>query len=112
VLEFPPFCLDLEDERLWRGDSPVDLRPKSFQVLRYLVEHAGRLATTDELLDAVWPDVEVGPGAVTKVVAELRQALGDDARHPLFIQTVYRRRFHGGFDTLDLREARVLLDSL
>jgi DNA-binding winged helix-turn-helix (wHTH) protein/tetratricopeptide (TPR) repeat protein len=91
VLEFPPFRLDLEDERLWRADSPVDLRPKTFQVLRYLVENAGRLATTAELLDAVWPDVEVGPGAVTQVIAELRRALRDDARHPLFIQTVHRR---------------------
>jgi DNA-binding winged helix-turn-helix (wHTH) protein/tetratricopeptide (TPR) repeat protein len=91
VLEFSPFRLDLEDERLWRGDKAVDLRPKTFQVLRYLVENAGRLATTAELLDAVWPDVEVGPGAVTKVIAELRRALGDDARHPLFIQTVHRR---------------------
>ena len=37
----------------------VDLRPKSFEVLRYLVEHAERIVSKDELIKAVWPDVIV-----------------------------------------------------
>jgi DNA-binding winged helix-turn-helix (wHTH) protein/tetratricopeptide (TPR) repeat protein len=93
VIEFPPFRLDLADERLWRGDAPVALRPKTLQVLRYLAERPGRLVTRDELLDVVWPDVAVAPETLTQVIAELRRALEDDARRPVFIQTVHRRGF-------------------
>src|SRR5208283_4084999 len=59
--EFPPFWLDTVNECLWRrrddgDDEQIRLSPKAFAVLRYLVEHAGRLVTQDELLDALWPD--------------------------------------------------------
>jgi predicted ATPase len=93
VIDFPPFRLDPADERLWRGDAPVHLRPKSFRVLRYLVERPGHLVTTNELLDAVWPGVAVSGETLTQVIAELRRALGDHAHHPLFIQTIHRRGF-------------------
>ena len=93
MIEFPPFRLNPTDERLWRGDSPIELRPKAFQVLQHLVDHPGRLVTRDELLDAVWPEVAVAPETLTQVIAELRRALGDNARHPLLIETVHRRGF-------------------
>ena len=54
-LSFAAFRVDLESERLWRGEEAVKLTPKAFAVLRYLVAHAGRLVTKDELLRAVWP---------------------------------------------------------
>jgi len=41
------------------ADREVELRPKSFEVLRYLVENAGRLVTKDELIKTVWPNVVV-----------------------------------------------------
>ncbi len=64
--EFPPFRLDPVNECLWRRedageDERVLLTPKAFAVLAYLIEHAGRLVTQDELLDAVWPDTFVQP---------------------------------------------------
>src|SRR4051794_6632899 len=62
--EFPPFRLDTVNQCLWRcedsgEDEHVPLKPKPFAILRYLVYHAGRLVTQDELLDAVWPDTHV-----------------------------------------------------
>ncbi len=54
VLEFVPFRLDLGAERLWRDVQAVPLTAKAFAVLRYLVIHAGRLVTRDELFEAVW----------------------------------------------------------
>ena len=56
--EFPPFRLDARNQCLWRrndngDDQRILLRPKSYAVLRYLVDHAGRLVTEDELLEAV-----------------------------------------------------------
>ena len=49
---FEPFRLDVTNQCLWRGDTRVPLMPKPFAVLRYLVEHPGRLVTHDQLLGA------------------------------------------------------------
>ncbi len=92
-LVFDPFTLDLESERLWRGDEPIELRPKTWQLMRFMAENPGRLLTKDELLDNVWADVAVTPGSLNQAIRELRQALGDDAQEPRFIQTVHRRGF-------------------
>ena len=91
MLEFESFRLDLQDERLWRHDQAVKLRPKTWQVLRQLVTLSGELVSTSQLLDAVWPDVDVTQGTLTQSIAELRRVLRDDASHPRFIQTVHRR---------------------
>jgi len=93
ILVFKPFVLDLESERLLRGREPVELRPKTWQLMRFLAENPGRLLTKDELLDEVWADVAVTPASLNQAIRELRQALGDDAREPRYIQTVHRRGF-------------------
>ena len=93
MIEFAQYRLDLTDERLSRADLPIELRPKAFQVLRYLVERPGQLVVREELLEAVWPNLVVSLETLTQVIAELRRALGDDARSPTFIQTVHRRGF-------------------
>ena len=48
--------------RMGRIDDVVSIKPKTFAVLRYLVEHPERLVTKKELLSALWPDVHVDPG--------------------------------------------------
>ena len=58
---FGPFRLDEANQCVWRGESRIPLMPKPFAVLHYLVEHAGRLVTHDELLAAIWPDTFVQP---------------------------------------------------
>ena len=50
---FPPFQLDLQEERLWQAPQVLDLRPKACAILRYLVEHAGHVVTKEEPLEAV-----------------------------------------------------------
>src|SRR5262249_1064612 len=60
------------------GDRVVELRPRAFEVLRYLVENAGRLVTKEEFIKAVWPDVVVTDESLTHCVSEARQAIGDD----------------------------------
>src|SRR5262249_1378211 len=71
----------------------IPLKPKTFTVLRYLVAHAGRLVTKEELLDALWPDVHVTDGVLKVCVRELRRALGDDVQAPQYITTVHRRGY-------------------
>ncbi|HSP69209.1 MAG TPA: AAA family ATPase, partial [Bryobacteraceae bacterium] len=62
-------------------------------VLRYLVENPGRLVTQDELLEAVWPGTFVQPEILRKYILDIRKALGDPPKSPLFIETLPRRGY-------------------
>src|SRR5258705_5608686 len=94
---FPPFRLDTVNQCLWRGDGLTEKRllvaPKAFAVLRYLVEHPGRLVTQNELFEALWPKTYVQPEVLKSPTAAIRAVLGDDARKPLFIETRSRRGY-------------------
>jgi predicted ATPase len=90
---FPPFRLDPANAQLWRGKVEISLRRKTFDVLRHLVDRSGQLVTKAELLDAVWRGVSVSDSMPAICVAELRRALGDNARTPQFIETVHRRGY-------------------
>jgi len=92
-LFFRQFRLDVANERLWQRSQEVTLRPKTFAVLRYLLEHADRLVTKQELLDAVWPDTAVSDVVPLVCIRELRKALNDEAGTPRFIETVPRRGY-------------------
>ena len=93
MISFPPFRLDPDNEQLWRGKHLVALKPKTFAVLRYLLERSQRLVTKDDLLDALWADVHVGEAVLKTHLREIRQALGDNAKAPRFIETVHRRGY-------------------
>jgi adenylate cyclase len=73
------------------ADREIELRPKSFEVLRCLVENSGRLVTKDELFKAVWPDVVVSDEALTQCISEVREAIGDRAQ--TMIKTMPRRGY-------------------
>lgn len=90
---FGPFRLDPGQARLLRDGSAVELTPKAFDLLVLLARRPGELVTKDELLDAVWGRRFVTEGVIKTVVGQLREALGDDAREPRWIQTVPRRGY-------------------
>jgi DNA-binding winged helix-turn-helix (wHTH) protein/tetratricopeptide (TPR) repeat protein len=90
---FQPFRLDDINQCLWHGETRVSLMPKPFAVLRYLVDHAGRLVTQDELLTAIWPDTYVQPEVLRRYILEIRRALGDRAEAPNFIRTFPKRGY-------------------
>src|ERR1700676_182423 len=96
--EFDPFRLDTVNQCLWRhgetgDDQRIRLTPKAFAVLRYLVEHAARLVTQDELLNALWPDTFVQPEVLKSHILDVRVALGDRAKDPQFIETLPKRGY-------------------
>jgi hypothetical protein len=63
--------------RVVTGDGrPIELEPKAFRVLLYLVEHRDRAVSKDELMDAVWQDAAVTDNALTRIVAQIRRELG------------------------------------
>jgi DNA-binding winged helix-turn-helix (wHTH) protein len=71
------------------GKQELRLAPKEVGVLEHLMRHAGELVEYDALQEAVWgQDAIVGPGALYECVSNIRQALGDDAARPRWIQTV------------------------
>ena len=73
-----------------RGKEKHTLEPRAFQVLRTLAASSGVVVTVDELMDAHWGGTVVTPNAVTRVIAQLRKALDDDAKNPRYIETVSR----------------------
>ncbi|MBX3025137.1 AAA family ATPase [bacterium] len=87
------YRLDEGSQCLWRGARRIDLKPKAYEVLRCLCRCAGQLVTKQALLDAVWPDTHVSEAVLTVAVAQLREALGDDARRPRCIETAHRRGY-------------------
>jgi DNA-binding winged helix-turn-helix (wHTH) protein len=81
---FGSFALDLERGALLAADGQErPLRPKSFALLRLLVENAGRLMSQDEIMQALWPDVFVTENNVTQCIHDIRTALGCEAHRTL-----------------------------
>ncbi|HMD62865.1 MAG TPA: AAA family ATPase [Stellaceae bacterium] len=91
AFQFEGFTLDLRRGYLRGADGEIELRPKSFEVLRYLVENAGRLVSKDEIMKAVWPNVIVTDESLARCVSDVRFALGD--RRQRIIRTVPRRGY-------------------
>ena len=81
-LTFGPFRLDTTHGRMWQGDRVTTLRPRSLAMLRYLVEHPGRLVSKAELRQHVWAGTHVTDSVLRASVQEIRAALGDSAAAP------------------------------
>ena len=90
---FRSFCLDTSNQCLWRGEERVQIPPKAYDVLRYLVENPRRLVTPDELLERLWPETYVNPEVVRKYILDIRKILGDRPGKPEFIETVTKRGY-------------------
>jgi TolB-like protein/tetratricopeptide (TPR) repeat protein len=88
---FERWTLDCRRGALTGEGGEIALRPKAFEVLRFLVENAGRLVSRDEILDAVWHNLTVTEESLTHCVSEIRQALGDADQR--IIKTVPRRGY-------------------
>jgi serine/threonine-protein kinase len=79
--------------RISHGEEVVHLRPQLMDLLVFLAQRAGELASKQEILDEVWPEEFVAESALTRCIAELRQALGDEAAQPRYIETVPKRGY-------------------
>ncbi len=77
MVVFPPFRLDGDQQRLWKGATLLALRRKPFAILSYLAAHPGVLVTHDELLRAVWHGAVISESALRSHLHELRQVLGE-----------------------------------
>ena len=91
TLSFSGYVLDLQRCALMHGDQEIQLLPKSFDVLRYLAEHAGRLVSKEELIKASWPDTFVTDDSLVQCIKDIREALADGDHQ--IIKTVPRRGY-------------------
>jgi len=106
-LSFDEFEVDLRSGELWERGNRLRLQDQPFQVLRVLLERRGEIVTRDELKQTLWPAdtfVDFDDGLNT-AVRKIRDALGDSAEKPRYIETIPRRgyRFMGCLS--DLRPA-------
>jgi TolB-like protein/Tfp pilus assembly protein PilF len=90
---FDDVRVDLQTCRVFKAGKHVRLEPKAMDVLVFLIEHRGRVIEKSELLDAVWKEAFVTQNAMTRVIAQLRKALGDDPRQARYIKTVQTRGY-------------------
>ncbi|MEM6325639.1 MAG: winged helix-turn-helix domain-containing protein [Bacteroidota bacterium] len=74
--------------RLVREDAEARLTDRTVRALLRLAKTPGEVVTRDEMFEAVWPDTVVSDDSLFRTIADLRQALGDNARDPAYIETV------------------------
>jgi DNA-binding winged helix-turn-helix (wHTH) protein/tetratricopeptide (TPR) repeat protein len=89
VYRFGDCTLDTQRHRLQRSGQPVRLRPKAFQVLRYLLEQRDRTVLKSELRAQAWPQQFISDATLDSTVRAVRQAIGDRGSNQQLIQTVY-----------------------
>ncbi|HVS83293.1 MAG TPA: winged helix-turn-helix domain-containing protein [Pyrinomonadaceae bacterium] len=95
IYSFDEFVLDVTRGCLLRGQNEIKLRPKSFEVLKYLVENYERLISKNELIRAVWIDATVTDDSLVQCLKDIRHALCDEAQQ--LIKNVHGRGYI--FDT-------------
>src|SRR5271170_556563 len=93
IYEFGPFRVDPEKEILLRAGEPVQLTPKTFQILLVLVRHNKEVVTKDDLMKAVWPDTFVEEANLSRNIFMLRKALGESPQDHRYILTVPGRGY-------------------
>lgn len=93
LYQFGTFLVDADQRVVLREGKPVPLTPKVFETLLVLIEHRGRIVEKEELMNRLWPDSFVEEANLTFNIQQLRKALGDNARKPVYIETVARRGY-------------------
>jgi len=95
LIRFGEFQLDLEAAELRSNGSKSSLQGQPLQILVVLLENPGRLVTREELKKKLWPsDTFVDfDQSLNRAVNRLREALGDSAEHPQFVETLPRRGY-------------------
>ena len=91
IYAFAGFTLDLGRGRLRKGEVDIALRPKSFLLLTFLVQNAGRVIGKNELIEAAWPNVATTDDSLTQCIKDIRRALGPGSE--ALLRTLPRRGY-------------------
>lgn len=95
VAQFGLFEADLEEGQLRKQGRTIRLQRQPFEVLRLLIEHPNQMVSREQLRAELWPsDIVVAfDQSLNKSITKLRDALGDSASNPRFIETVPKRGY-------------------
>ena len=88
-IRFGPFTLDFDTRQLTRTGREIHLEPKAFDLLAALVLDRPKVLSKAALQERLWPATFVAEANLSNLVAELREALGDAARRPVYIRTAH-----------------------
>ena len=88
-IRFGQFTLDLDTRQLTRDGGEIHLAPKAFELLAALILERPKVLSKQALQQRLWPDTFVAEANLSNLVAEIREAIGDDARSPLYIRTAH-----------------------
>lgn len=89
TLRFGDVTFDPGRRVVLRGPRPVSLTPRAYRLLEILLSGRPNALSKAEILEAVWPGTYVTEGSLSALVKDLRKALGEDARSPSYIRTVF-----------------------
>ncbi len=104
VWRFGPYRVDTARRELNRDGVAIEVQPRVFDLLVYLVANHERAVGKNELQDAVWPGMFITETALTRAVMKARKAVGDDAARQDFIKTVHG---HGYRFVADLSQEQI-----
>src|SRR5215475_12480166 len=107
VLAFGEHRIDIGRRELRHRDELVELEPKVFDLLAFLVLNRDRVVSKDELIDAVWGGRIISESALTTRINSVRRALGDDGTAQRFIRTFIRKGIRFIAEVGELSEAAV-----
>lgn len=112
IYQFGCFVLDDDRQVLYREGVPVTIQRKLYEVLLYLVRHAGEVVWKEELIEHVWQGKEIDERNLTQHIYNLRRALGDNPRTPSFILTIPGKgyTFNHSVEAFETTELRRLLN--
>jgi DNA-binding winged helix-turn-helix (wHTH) protein/tetratricopeptide (TPR) repeat protein len=113
LYSFGGFVLEARERRLVREGKPIALKPRAFDTLLYLVQHAGHLVTKEELMERLWPNVVVEESNLAKNIWLIRRALGEPEGEARYIETVPRAgyRFIAPVETAERASAPAAVES-
>lgn len=113
LYRFGEFTVDAGQRVLLRHGKPLLLAPKVLETLLTLVQNGGRIIEKEELMKRLWPDTFVEESNLTYCIVQLRKTLGDEARHPSYIETIPKRGYRFMVDVEEvLNETEVVTDKL
>ena len=103
---FGECVLDSDTRQLFVRGADVHLQPKAFHFLELLIQNRPRVVPKTEIHEKLWPGTFVSDGTLTSLLAEVRDAIGDDARDSRFVRTAHRVGYAFSGEATELRERR------
>ena len=103
-VRFGECVLDSDTRQLFVRGAEVHLQPKAFQFLELLIQNRPRVVPKSEIHAELWPGTFVSDGTLTSLLAEVRDAIGDDAHQSRFVRTAHRVGYAFSGDALEVRD--------